>query len=79
MTWDLEHLKFRSLEIALTRFLDEKIGRNRFNFKAEAEIAERIGLGNHRRSIAVETDQAVKFPPNFCNVADMINVPVGEE
>ena len=79
MTWDLKHLKFSSQEIALRRFLDKKIGRNRFDFKAEAEVAEKIRVRNHRHSIRVATDRAVKSSLYFRNVADMIDVPVGEE
>ena len=79
MTWDLEHLKSNSQKIALPRLLDKKIWHNRFDFKAEAEVAEKIRLRNHRCSIRVATDRAVKSPLNFRNVADVINVSVGEE
>jgi len=79
MTWDLEHLKFNSQKIALIRLLDKKIWRNRFDFKAEAEVAKKIRLGNHGCGIRVATNRAVKSPFNFRNVSDVINVSVGEE
>lgn len=76
---DLEHLKLNSEKIALARFLDKKIGRNRFDFKPEAEAAEKIRVRNHRCGIQVATDRAVKSSLNFRNVADVINVSVGQE
>ena len=79
MTWDLKHLEFHSQKIALSRFLDEKIGRNWFDFKAKAEVPEKIRIRNHRCGIRVATDRAVKFSLNFRNVADVIDVPVGEK
>ena len=79
MTWDLEHLKFNSQKIALPRLLDKEIWRNRFDFKAEAEVAKKIRVRNHRCGIRVATDRAVKSSLNFRNVADVINVSVGEE
>ena len=79
MTWDFEYLKFNSQKIAFTRLLDKKIWRNRFDFKAEAEIAEKIRVRNHRCGIQVATDRTVKTPLDFRNVADVINVSVSEE
>ena len=79
MTWDVEYLKFHSQKIALARFLDKKIGRNWFDFKAEAEVPEEIRVRNHWRGIRVTTDRAVKFSLNLRNVADVIDVPVGKE
>ena len=79
MTWNLKHLEFHSQKIALARFLDEKIGLNWFDFKAEAEVPEKIRIRNHRCGIRVATDRAVKFSLNFRNVADVIDVPVGEK
>ena len=79
MPWDLEHLKFNSKQIALIGLLDKKIRLNRFDFKAEAELAEKIRVRNHRCGIRVATDRAVKSSLNFRNVADVINVSVGEE
>src|SRR5437870_9873177 len=79
MTRDLEHLKFHSQKIALARFLDKKIGLNRFDFKAEAEVPKKIRVRNHRRGIRVTTDWAVKFSLNFRNIANVIDVPVSEE
>src|SRR5439155_19669954 len=79
MTRDLEHLKFHSQKIALARFLDKKIGRNWFDFKAEAEVPEEIRVRNHRRGIRVTTDWAVKFSLNVRNIANVIDVPVSEE
>src|SRR5437899_1459605 len=79
MTWDLKHLKFNSQKIALIHLLDKKIWRNRFDFKAEAHAAKKVRVRNHRCGIRVATDRAVKSSLNFRNVADVINVSVGEE
>ena len=79
MTWDLEHLKFNSQKIAFIHLLYKKIWCNRFDFKAEPEVAKKIRLGNHGCGIRVATNRAVKSPFNFRNVSDVINVSVGEE
>jgi len=79
MPWDVEHLKFNSKQIALIGLLDKKIRLNRFDFKAEAEVAKKVRVRNHRCGIRVATDRAVKFSLNFRNVADVINVSVGKD
>jgi hypothetical protein len=79
MTWDFEYLKLNSQKIALTRLLDKKIRRYRFDFEAEAEVAEKSRVRNHRCGIRVATDRAVKSSLDFRNVPDVINVSVGEE
>ena len=79
MPWNFEDGKFLAQKFAVARFLDQKIRRNRFNFKAEAEVAEELRVGNHRLSIKMTTDGTGKPPLNFCDVADMVDVAMGQD
>src|SRR5205807_4363178 len=76
MAWDLEHLKLNSQKIALTRLLDKKIRRNRFDFKAKAEVPKKIRIRDHWCGIRVAANWAIKSLLNFRNVPDVINVSV---
>lgn len=79
MSGNFEHAKFLAQKLPFAGFLDQKIGRNRFNFKAEAEVAEELRVGDHRRSIKVTPDGTGKPPLNLRNVADMIDVAMGQD
>ena len=79
MSWNFEYTKSLAQKFAVAGFLDQKIGRNRFNFKAEAEVAEEFRVGDHRLSIKMTPDGTGKPPLNFCDVADMIDVAVGQD
>ena len=79
MSWNFEYAKLLAQKFAAAGFLDQKIRRNRFNFKAEAEVAEELRVGNHRLSIKMTTDGTGKSPLNFCDVADMVDVAMGQD
>ena len=79
MSWNFEYAKLLAQKFAAAGFLDQKIRRNRFNFKAETEVAEELRVGNHRLSIKMTTDGTGKSPLNFCDVADMVDVAMGQD
>ena len=79
MAGNFQNLKICPEEFALGRFLDEKIGRDRFEIETKAEVPEEIRISDHRGGIRVTTYRAIKFSLNFRDIDDVIDVSVGQE
>src|SRR5438105_1831197 len=75
----LKHLKFRAEEIALARFLEEEIGLDRFDVEAEAIIAEKIRIGDHRQRFGMASNRAGKCLLNFCEIGNVVDMPECEQ
>ena len=79
MAGNFENLKICPEEFALGRFLDEKIGRDRFEIEAKPEVSEKIRIRDHGGGIRVTTYRAIKFSLNLRDINDMIDVSVGQD
>jgi hypothetical protein len=79
MAGNLEDLKICPEEFALGRFLDEKIGRDRFEIEAKPEVPEKIRIRDHGGGIRVTTYRTIKVSLNFRDIDDMIDVSVGQD
>ena len=79
MAGNFENLKFCPEKFALGRFLDEKIGRDRFEIEAKPEVPEEIRIRDHGRRNRVTTNRAIKFSLNFRDIDDMIDVSVSQD
>ena len=79
MAGNFENLKICPEEFALGRFLDEKIGRDRFEIEAKSEVPEEIRIRHHGGGIRVTTYRAIKFSLNFRDIDDVIDVSVGQD
>ena len=79
MAGNFENLKFCPEKFALGRFLDEKIGRDRFEIEAKPEVPEKIRVGDHGRCLRVATYWTMKISLNFSDIADVIDVSVGQD
>jgi len=79
MARHFENLKFGPEEFPLSRFVYEKIGRDRFEIKAKPEVTEEIRIGDHGGGIRVTTYRAIKISFNFSDVDDVIDVSVGQD
>lgn len=79
MSWNFQYLKSCAEKFPFRRFLDEEIWRDGLKVKAEPEFPKKIWICDHGPGIRVATYRAVKFPLNFCHVADMIDMSVGKK
>ena len=74
-----QDLKFEAEKISSGRFLDQKIGFGGLDFEFKAKTAEKFAIGNHRRSVGMTTNRAIKPLFNFSNVLDVIDMTMGKE
>jgi hypothetical protein len=79
MAGNFQNLKICREEFALGRFLDEKIGRDRFEVEAKPEVPEEIRISDHGGGIRMTTYRAIKISLNFGDIDDVIDVSVGED
>jgi hypothetical protein len=79
MAGNFQNLKICPEEFALGRFLDEKIGRDRFEVEAKPEVPEEIRISDHGGGIRMTTYRAIKISLNFGDIDDVIDVSVGED
>jgi len=79
MAGNFQDLKICPEEFALGRFLDEKIGRDRFEVEAKPEVPEEIRISDHGGGIRMTTYRAIKISLHFGDIDDVIDVSVGED
>jgi len=79
MAGNFENLKLCPKEFALGCFLNEKIGRDRFEIEAKTEVPEEIRIRNHGCGIRVTTYRTIKFSLNFRDIDDVIDVSVSQD
>ena len=79
MARDFENLKLCPEEFAFRGFLDEKIGRNRFQVEAKPDVPEEIRIRDHRRGVRVATYWTIKVLLNFRDIDNVIDVSVGQD
>ena len=75
----LKHSKFRAEEIALGHFVDEKIWVDGFDVEAEAIMAKEIRVGDHRQRFRMTSNLAGKYFLDFCEIGDVVDMPVCEQ
>jgi hypothetical protein len=66
----------RAEKTAVWYFFDQKIWFDWFDFQREPEASKEIAIRNHRRSVRVTSDLAMKLLFNSGNVLDVIDVSV---
>ena len=79
MAGDFENLKFCPEKLTFRGFLNEKIGRDRFQVEAKPKVPEEIRIRDHGRGIRVATYGAIKFLLNFRDIHHVIDVSVGQD
>ena len=79
MTWHFEHFHFQAEKFSRWGLLNQKIRLHRLEFQFKTEAPKKLGIGNHRRSLRVTTDLAIKVSLDFCHIGDVIEVPMREK
>src|SRR5207245_6619026 len=79
MDWDQENLKRQPPQVAGGGLLDLKIGRDGINIPSIAQLAEEIGLGEHREVVGMIADLAAVLAFDQCRIPDVINMSMGEQ
>ena len=79
MAGHFQDLHFSSEKIARRRRFNQEIGLYWFDFQLKAEVAEEIGIGDHRHGFRMTTDGAVEAPFYLRHIRDVIEMPVREQ
>ena len=79
MSRDFKHLHFQAEKFFRSRFFDEEVWLDRFNFQFESKAAKEFRIGDHRRGLWMTTDLTTKAALDFGHVRDVIEMAMRQQ